>query len=213
MLAGACAIGSEKLDYHLPDHPMQLRVKRVVEDLSEASNEDIRWGLDGCNLPAPALPLRCTSLMYAKFAAAADAMGSDSGQLPQRTQDLASIYNAMARYPEMVGGEGRFCTVLMEAFGGTLVGKLGADACYGVGVRSSDCTGTVGSNGALGISVKVEDGSIEILYAVVVEILAQLKIGTPEQRQRLAAFHYLERRNTMNIVTGNVSMAFKVRPV
>lgn len=58
MLAGALAIGSDMLDYHLPTYPMQAHVKQVVEDLSGAKREEIKWALDGCNLPAPALPLR-----------------------------------------------------------------------------------------------------------------------------------------------------------
>ncbi|KAL1633015.1 hypothetical protein SLS58_011247 [Diplodia intermedia] len=96
----------------------------------------------------------------------------------------------MVGYPELVGGEGRFCTVLMEAFGGMLIGKVGA----------------------LGIAVKIEDGNMEILYAVVAEILEQLQIGTAEMRQQLAVFHHLKRLNTANIVIGKVSLPFKLRP-
>ena len=51
--------------------------------------------------------------------------------------------------------------------------------------------------GTLGIAVKIEDGSIEIVYAVVMEILEQLEIGTAEQRGKLDRFHHLERRNRM----------------
>ncbi|KAF9630644.1 putative l-asparaginase ii protein [Lasiodiplodia theobromae] len=118
----------------------------------------------------------------------------------------------MARHPEQVGGEGRFCTVLMEVFGGALIGKIGADGCYGVGVRASEQTKRLGAEGAIGIAVKIEDGSIEILYAVVAELLEQLQIGTPEMRQKLAVFHHLKRLNTAQVVTGKVSLPFKVRP-
>lgn len=212
MLAGAFAIGADKLNYHLPEHPMQTRVKQVVQELSSVESSLISWGVDGCNLPAPAFPLRYMGYLYAKIASAADQAENGDEAIPQRTKNMARVFNAMARYPELVGGEARFCTILMETFGGALVGKLGADGCYGVGIRASPETAKLGATDALGIAVKIEDGSIEILYTVVAEILEQLQIGTPEQRARLDSFHYLERRNTMNRVIGRIYLDFVVRP-
>ncbi|KAF5026834.1 hypothetical protein F66182_1028 [Fusarium sp. NRRL 66182] len=211
MMAGAQALGADTHDYHLRDHPMQREVKRVVEDLSHDPNQ-VEWGVDGCNLPAPASPLFYMARTYAIFAAAADAVEHDPSSATQRTRNLARVFNAMTRHPELVGGTGRFCSMLMESYRGQLNGKIGADACYGVGIRASDDTRRLGAKGALGIAVKIEDGSIEILYAAVAEVLEQLQIGTPEQRARLDAFHHLKRRNTMNVVTGQAAFHFKVRP-
>ncbi|KAJ4321013.1 hypothetical protein N0V84_005594 [Fusarium piperis] len=212
MMAGAQGLGADILDYHLPDHPMQLQVKKVVEELS-LDPENIKWGIDGCNLPAPALPLFDMARMFALFAKAADEVEKDASSTTQRTRYLARTFNAMTRYPELVGGTGRFCTELMSSYGRKLFGKVGADACYGVGIRESEDTRRLGAKGAVGISVKIEDGSLEILYAVVPEVLEQLKIGTPEERSKLDGFHFLKRRNTMNVVTGSVSFNFQVHPV
>ncbi|KAI8202054.1 hypothetical protein KHU50_005245 [Colletotrichum sp. SAR 10_65] len=211
MLGGGLALGAEFADYHLPQHPIQLKVKDVVEELSGLSEQDVKWGIDGCNLPAPGLSLSSMGHMYARFAAAADAIGDDESSSSQRTRHMARIFDAMANHPEMVGGEGRFCTLLMEAFAGALIGKVGADGCYGVGIRESEYTKQLGAEGAVGVAVKIEDGSLEILYAVVTEILEQLHIGTEEMRQQLAAFHHLKRLNTMGVETGRVSLAFQVR--
>ncbi|KAF4536458.1 L-asparaginase ii protein [Lasiodiplodia theobromae] len=220
MIAGARALGAEVGSYHLPEHPMQVRVRRAVEELCGGGGEEdgveVRWATDGCNLPAPAAPLHTLARNYAVFAAAADevAAAGETGdvEVDARKRHMARIFNAMARHPEQVGGEGRFCTVLMEAFGGALIGKIGADGCYGVGVRASEQTKRLGAEGAIGIAVKIEDGSIEILYAVVAELLEQLQIGTPEMREKLAVFHHLKRLNTAQVVTGKVSLPFKVRP-
>jgi L-asparaginase II len=209
MLAGSLAIGAPVLDYHLPKHPMQLRVRRVFEELSGLDESEVSWGIDGCNLPAPACPLDKMARMFAVVANAPDATVPSPDT---RTKHLASIFHAMSRYPEMIGGDGRFCTNLMRTFQGSLIGKVGADGCYGVGVRASEQTKRLGAEGSLGIAVKIEDGSLEILYSVVTEILEQLHIGTPEMLQQLDGFHHLQRLNTMNVVTGNVSLAFKVRP-
>ncbi|UPK96622.1 hypothetical protein LCI18_007557 [Fusarium solani-melongenae] len=212
MMAGAQGLGADIFDYHLPDHPMQLQVKKVVDELS-LDPENVEWGIDGCNLPAPAFPLFYMARMYALFAEAADEVEKRASSTTQRTRNLARIFNAMTRYPELVGGTGRFCTALMSSYQGQLFGKVGADACYGVGIRESEDTRRLGAKGAVGISVKIEDGNLEILYAVVPEVLEQLKIGTPEERRKLDAFHYLKRRNTMNVVTGSVSFDFQVHPL
>lgn len=217
MIAGARALGADPADYHLPEHPIQIRVKQVFEEVSGLDPKYVRWGIDGCNLPAPALPLWALGQTYAVFADAADALDAVQQQLaelsvPERTKYMADVYHAMTHYPEMVAGDGRFCTELMQAFDGALIGKLGADGCYGVGIRASEDTMSLGAEGPVGIAVKIEDGSTEILYAVVMEVLAQLRIGAPETRERLSRFHHLRRLNTMGVTTGHVSLDFKVRP-
>lgn len=212
MLGGARMLGAELTDYHLPDHPMQIQVKRVFEELCELPADEVKWGIDGCNLPAPAVPLYRMAQVYASFAAAADACDSEGVSGSPRTRHQARIFQSMASYPEMVGGEGRFCTKLMQTFKGELIGKVGADGFYAIGIRTSGQTNLLGAEGSIGIAVKIEDGNLEILYAAVVEILQQLRIGTPEQRQDLAEFHHLRRLNTSGVVTGKVSLAFKVRP-
>ncbi|KAH8671222.1 L-asparaginase II [Xylariales sp. PMI_506] len=212
MIAGAKALGAPIEDYHSPQHPMQIKVREVVESVAVPVDraEVVQWGLDGCNLPAPAFALEYLAQMYAAFAHAADVAGDAA---PERTKHMARIFHAMHNYPELVGGEGRYCTELMRNFKGLLVGKLGADGCYGVSIRSSEQTRKLGAAGGLGIAVKIEDGSIEILYAVVSEILEQLQIGTKEMRDKLGCFHHLKRLNTMNVVTGEVTLAFNVREV
>ncbi|KAF7171823.1 hypothetical protein CNMCM5623_004147 [Aspergillus felis] len=210
MLAGTKAIGADISTYHQPTHPLQLRVKRVFEDLCALEAEDVRWCVDGCNLPAPAIPLHCLGVVYATLAAAADQMEKNTSA-PARTRELDRIFRAMTRYPELVGGDGRFCTVLMHAFRGTLIGKLGADGCYGIGIRASEQTAQLGATGAVGISLKIEDGNIGILYCAIMEILEQLGVRPPELCSELADFHRPSIVNTAGIVTGRVIPAFKLR--
>ncbi|KAH7197775.1 L-asparaginase II [Fusarium flagelliforme] len=209
MMAGAEALGVEVLNYHELDHPMQREVKRVVEELS-LDPKQVKWGVDGCNLPAPAYPLYDMGCTFAIFAAAADDVEKSESSTTQRIRNLARVFNAMAQHSEQVGGTGRFCTNLMHSYKGQLFGKVGADACYGLGIRESEDTRRLGAKGPLGIAVKIEDGSLEILYAVVAEVLEQLGIGTAEQRAKLDGFHYLKRKNTMNVVTGLVKFNFKL---
>jgi L-asparaginase II len=191
MVAGARSIGAALADYHLPEHPLQVRVKRTVARVLDLPDDGVQWAIDGCNLPTPAFPLDRLARLYAKLAAA-----------QPDTSPLARIYRAMTAHPELVAGEGRFCTQLMQAFDGALVGKTGADASYAIGVRRPQ--------GVLGIAAKVEDGNTAVLYAIVAELLAQLDIGSEEQRRRLDAFRHPPMRNTMGIVTSRLDVSLRL---
>ncbi|EAW21379.1 asparaginase [Aspergillus fischeri NRRL 181] len=210
MLAATKAVGADIATYHEPTHPLQLRVKRVFEELCALEAEDVRWSIDGCNLPAPAIPLHCLGTVYATLASSADQMEKNTS-VPARTRELNRIFHAMTQYPELVGGDGRFCTVLMRAFRGGLVGKVGADGCYGIGIRASEQTAQLGATGAVGISLKIEDGNIDILYSAIMEVLEQLQIRPSEPCSELADFHRPSVVNTAGIVTGRVIPAFKLR--
>ena len=216
MLAGAKAIDAPLEGYHLPEHPIQQRVMRVVEHMAGLKPEQVQWGLDGCNMPAPAYPLHYLAKTFAKFAEAADVVSradsslDDGGGPPQRVALAARVYNAMVTYPEQVAGEGRFCTTMMRAYKGQLFGKVGADACYGIGVRESEQTRRLGAEGALGIGVKIEDGNLDILYNVMPEILQRLEIGTAEEIEQMDEFHHRKLVNTMGVVTGKVSFPFVI---
>ncbi|WP_321933367.1 asparaginase [Paraburkholderia sp. J8-2] len=205
MLAGARSIGAALADYHLPSHPLQQHVKRVVAEVCDLPETGVEWGIDGCNLPTPAFPLDRLARLFVKLADAQDhvTIATDS-----RSQALAHIYRAMTSYPELVAGEGRFCTALMNAFEGALVGKLGAAGSYAIGVRASAATAAHTGGPALGIAVKIEDGDLTALHATVVEVLRQLGIGTAEQIAQLSKFDAPHIVNTMGVETGYVAPQF-----
>jgi L-asparaginase II len=212
MLAGARSIGAAIGSYEQPEHPLQVRVKHTVADVCDLPDDAVQWAIDGCNLPTPALPLDRLARLFAKLAGSQDQVSAASAtsSVTPRTQALARIYRAMTAYPELVGGEGRFCTGLMQAFDGALVGKVGADGSYAIGVRASQQTVKLGADGALGIAVKVEDGNLAVLYAVTAELLALLEIGTGEQRSKLDAFHAPQRLNTMGVETGRLAFSIEL---
>ncbi|KAL4992960.1 L-asparaginase II [Aspergillus recurvatus] len=211
MIGGAKALTTRGDGYHLPEHPMQVRVQRVFSELSGLDARDIKWGIDGCNLPAPALPLLNLARVYCCLAASADEAEVPGAAPESRTQHLSCIFRAMVQHPELVAGQGRFCTALMKAYRGAVMGKLGADGCYGVSVRASEQTNALGAGGAIGIAVKVEDGNIGILYSAVVEILQQLGIGTTAIWETLEEYHRPKLVNTAGVVTGSLQFGFRVQ--
>ncbi|CAD0110921.1 unnamed protein product [Aureobasidium uvarum] len=202
MLAAAKALGVGTENYHDPSHPVQLKIKQVHEDLANLKPEEIRWVIDGCNAPSPALPLWNLALMFAGLAHAAD---QDDVSPGPSTKNQARIYRAMAAHPHMIAGDSRFCTDFMRLFSGAVVGKLGAEGCYGVGVRNCEATRRLGAKDGLGIAVKIEDGNIDILYVALMEILTRLDIGTEEVREELNRSYCMMPKNTMGVVTGHTS--------
>jgi len=211
MLAGARAIGAAIADYHLPEHPMQVRVKQVVANACGLRDDEVGWAIDGCNLPTPAFSLDRLARLYASLADGADRVAAGGEATTDRVRALARIHHAMTAHPELVAGEGRYCTVLMDAFEGQVVGKLGADACYGIGVRASASTRALGADGALGVSVKIGDGNLDVLYMVVSELLERLQIGAAAQRARLAAFHRPRMLNTQGVEIGHATFPFELQ--
>ncbi|RAH42008.1 asparaginase [Aspergillus brunneoviolaceus CBS 621.78] len=190
MIAGARALGTRIEDYHRLEHPLQGQVRHAIADLSGLDPRDVVWCIDGCNLLVPALPLQYLATVFGRLAESADEVqrSLDSGSTTARTRHL---------HPELVAGQGRFCTTLMHAYGGAVVGKLGADGCYGVARLASRS--------------KSKNGNIGMLYAAVMEILQQLGIGTPEIWHRLARFHHPKLVNTAGVTTGSVKFDFKVQ--
>lgn len=209
MLAASRALNDSIETYHLHSSRSQTGVQSVVENLTGLDSASVLWSTDGCNLPAPAVPLLNMAKLYVRFALAAEAKENDNGQQVAR---MSQIYYAMTRYPEMVAGEGRFCTELMAAYRGKLIGKVGADGCYGIAVRASEQTRRLGRAGPIGIAIKIEDGNLDVLYSVAAEILARLRIGDADTLQKLENFHHLKRLNTAGVEVGEYTHAYKLRP-
>jgi len=139
---------------------------------------------------------------YSLFAEAADTCEEPNPSLPQQTHTMSRKVNAMVGYPEMLAGENHFCTSLGRTFGNHLASRLGADGCYGFGIRASEQTEYLGARGFIGVAVKVEDGSVEIACAVVPKLLERLQMSTVGMREKLRDYRCSERSNTAEVVTG-----------
>lgn len=204
MLAAALAMGQRTKDYERADHPLQQHVKRTLAELVDLDDAQIAWGIDGCNLPTPSFPLERLARLFVKLADAVDQPPLSERATP-RQMALARIYRAMTAHPELVAGEGRFCTTLMNAFGGNVVGKVGAEGSYGLGVRAG-AHGAAGVDGPIGVAAKIEDGNGAVLTAVVTELLHQLGIGTPSQRAQLDRFRAPAINNTVGLEVGRMEV-------
>ncbi|MCZ8515234.1 asparaginase [Paenibacillus filicis] len=161
MVATASHMGEQVETYHLLDHPVQQRIMDAVADMTCYPQENIYTGVDGCGVPVHRIPLANMAWGYARLAS------PGCMDNPLRQQAVRRIAEAMVAFPEMVGGNERYCTDLMRAFKGRIIGKSGAEGVYCIGDRDL----------GWGIALKIEDGGARAAYAVMSEVLRQLGIG------------------------------------
>jgi L-asparaginase II len=142
--------------YTREEHPVQQRCLSEVSAWTGVPQRDVKTAVDGCGVLCFALPLRNMAWAYARLGMGEEGRGK-------------GIVEAMLRYPELVAGEGRPCTVMMRAHPGRLVAKVGAAGVY-CGLLTSE---------RLGVALKVEDGHAQ---AAVVAMAAILTERTPTAR-------------------------------
>jgi L-asparaginase II len=157
MLAASKHAGAPLETYLDPDHPVQRAIRGHVATF--AAVDGVHVGIDGCGAPAFAVPLEAMARSIARFAAPDDAVPAPLAAAARRVAD------AMLRHPEMIAGLERFDTDLMASAPGVLA-KAGAEGVHVVAVPER----------ALGLAVKVDDGSDRGYRAVVVEVLRRLGV-------------------------------------
>lgn len=155
MLTLARHLGASEAGYERPDHPVQLAVRAVLDELGGGAVLDPP-AVDGCSAPNWALPLRALALAFARF-------GTPDELAPARAEACRRIALAMLREPLMVAGSGRLCTALLE-LGGGLLAKTGAEGVYVAALPGS----------GLGLALKVEDGAGRAAEVALLEALRRL---------------------------------------
>jgi L-asparaginase II len=195
MLALARHLGVEPADYLDPKSRSQRLIRRAVADMVGLRLSGVKVAIDGCGAPTFAVPLRNAALAYARLAA-----GVNAGR---HREALLRIRDAMRAHPWMVGGSHRFDSEFMRDFPG-MVAKSGAEAFQGIGVPDP----------AVGIALKIEDGTYAVKGLVIFETLKQLGLVNEADRTRLAARDYSADRSIYNWdhnITGHSVVPLKLR--
>jgi len=152
MLAGSVVRGWAPERYTEPDHPLQAVVGDTLSDFAGTPLEHV--GVDGCGVPVHAISLRGLATAYARLGARAAA--GEEGP--------AAVVEAVRNHPFMLAGTGQLDTLLVEATGGRVLAKVGAEAAYGA---VDLATGT-------GLALKVLDGAPRARAAALLAALRAL---------------------------------------
>ena len=167
----ACAVGVDHSGYWRPDHPVQQKVRGVLEDLTGTVLGPDRCAIDGCSVPTWAIPLKNLAHAFAKF-------GTGHGLSPERAAAAARLRAACAQKPWYVAGTGRFCTEIMQLFGARVFVKTGAEGVF---------CGALPEQG-LGIAVKCDDGAGRAAEVVMAAMIARFLPLADAERAALTRF-------------------------
>ena len=178
MLGLSALMGVSKQEYTEIDHPVQQKILETFSDFCGLEPDQVQIGRDGCSVPTFAIPLFNAALGWARLV--------KPDRLPEsRSQACQKITSAMGDHPFYVAGPGRLDTRLMELARGKIISKAGAEAYQAAGIFENAISP---GSPALGITLKIASGDLgkRALEAVMIEILRQLKLLSPDQITELS---------------------------
>ena len=183
-------------DYLKVEHPVQKEVLDIISKVCQYPKEKIKLGVDGCSVPVHAFPLFNMALGYARLAKP-DNFQSDYEEASN------TIFKAMNKHPEMIAGTNGFCSELIRNTNGKLIGKIGAEGIYCIGLKKE----------GIGIALKIEDGSMSRIPPAVIKILNDLNVLTGEEFHALEKYSPMDNLNDKSSKVGEISSVFKLTKV
>jgi L-asparaginase II len=162
MLATALHLGLRPQGYERPDHPVQVRIARIISELCGITLQAEDIGIDGCSVPTFALPLEALAAGFARF-------GSSQNHVAR------SLMRACFAAPMLVAGNGRFDTIVMQRLAPAIFVKGGAEGVHCAALPEL----------GLGVAVKIDDGAKRGAEATMAQLLAALM---PKSKSVLARY-------------------------
>jgi L-asparaginase II len=206
MLAFSLMNGWPTNDYLEISHPAQSAILNTFAEMCSLPVNQVAVGIDGCSAPNFAVPLENAALALARLA-------NPVGLNPKRAAACRIITTAMTSHPDMVAGNGRFDTRLMETTNGRVIVKGGAEGFQGIGLLP----GAMGPESpALGIAIKISDGDIKnrVRPAVSLELLRQLGALSTSELEALSDFGPIRPvKNWRKLVVGEARPCFSLNGV
>jgi L-asparaginase II len=142
-------------DYLAPDHPVQMLIADLIDDLGGFPVGPV--GVDGCGAPVHRTTTRAMALLYARLAS---------------EPRLSEVFTAMHRYPALMSGTGNGDAAISVNI--NAAAKRGAAGCIGVAI-----------GGRLGVTVKSWDGIQEVADSAAIATLVALGEVPTVAEQRL----------------------------
>jgi len=129
--------GWSRAGYTLPQHPFFRGYLEQVRRHLGPAWEPLRVARDGCGLPTISNTVSELAILYASLA---------------RTRDEDWIWEAIVRYPDLVGGFNRLDSTVIKACGGKVIAKEGADGLLGMAIVHPEFPD------GLGVVIKIAHG-------------------------------------------------------
>ncbi len=146
MLATCVVNGWDRAGYLAEEHPLQAAITARFAELT-GSPDDVFVGIDGCGAPTHAASLSGLAASYANLA-----------------RSRGPVWQAMNGHPELVDGEGRTATRLMQMVPG-LIAKPGAEGVFAAALPDGRA-----------VALKIADGSSRATGPLLADVLRRLDV-------------------------------------
>lgn len=148
------------LNYTEIDHPLQKQIQFLFEQLSNKKIAAEQIARDGCHIPT-----FCVSVLQAARAVAAMSE-FDQPMINPYGEFSKKIFSAINRFPEYIGGEQEYSSLMTKYLGHLSIIKVGAEGVMAAYLPQQK----------LGIFLKVEDGSERATEVAMTAILQKLSL-------------------------------------
>ncbi len=171
MLSVARAMGVPTAHYVDREHAVQRQVREAIEAVIGQGLSEERCGTDGCSIPTFAAPLHAFAFGFAR-------MATGEGLSPELASAAQRLFNAATAHPHLVAGTGHADTLIMTAFAGRVMQKIGAEGVQCGAIRDK----------GWGYALKCDDGNMAASQAMLAGLLMQIAEPDADQLAVLARF-------------------------
>lgn len=165
MLTTAKHLGEPLKNYVTLIHPVQQRIKQYIEQFCGVALNEQSFGVDGCSIPAPAMPLINLAKGFGEWAA--------PSKVDENTAEACKqLFKACVKHPLLTAGTGHFCSDLMIATQGQVLVKGGAEGVVIAAIPELK----------MGIALKTVDGNsraADFCLSVILQRLGLLSATSP----------------------------------
>jgi len=188
MLTTALHLGEKTEGYHRADHPVQMRITKILVEFSGHANLGAHAGIDGCGIPTYFAPLKNWALAMA---------GLLKPQVSSERQNaVGQILKAVEKFPELVSGSEHLSVKVQKITENQMILKSGAEGFY---------TGLFPGK-SLAFALKVVDGNARATAAALGEIALLHGDFSSEIIKKLDFLRDIEIQNTRGEVVGHVRL-------
>lgn len=198
-----CVLGGYSTEaYTDPKHPVQQHILATFAEMVDVPKDEVVIGIDGCSAPVFAIPLRNAAFGVARLC-------DPVGLTAERQAACRQATDAMMQHPFMVSGPYKSQdTLLMQADGGKVISKGGADGYQIVGVLPGVMPG---HPEGIGIAFKVLDGDAQSRArgVVVTTLMQTMGIMSEEELQPLTEYLAGPIFNVAGLEVGSIRPSFR----
>lgn len=173
--------------YHDMDHPAQNLYLDSLSDLANMDSRLLDFSVDGCCLPAPALPIADFAKMMARFSV-------QQAASPKRRAAIGLIHQAMLQHPEYVSGTNQPNVILGRVTQGRIIMKIGAEGFL---------TAFMPKQG-IAVALKIIDGTARGRVPALIAILLKAGLISMDEHKQLSTLAMPAVTNSVGAVVGHL---------